>query len=98
MAQILNLKDASAAWRKLIASLGPKDTECIVQDEQGQSVAVMLPMELYRLYQGRRERNFAVLERIAEKMQDYDQDVIESQIEKAVADVKAEVKAQSQAS
>lgn len=97
MAQILKLKDASAPWRKLIASLRTKPQEGIVKDEADQTVAVVLPIERYETYQAylrQREEDFAIFDEIDEKMKDFDPDFIEAQIEKAVAEVKAGVKAE----
>ena len=93
MAQILKLKDASAPWRKLIASLRTKPQEGIVKDEADQTVAVVLPIERYESYQAylrQREEDFAVLDQVDEDLKDYDPDFIEAQIEKAVSEVKAE--------
>lgn len=95
MAQILKLKDASAPWRKLIASLRTKPQEGIVKDEKDQIVAVVLPIERYESYQAylrQREEDFAVLDEVDKDLKDYDPDFIEAQIEKAVAEVKAESK------
>ncbi|OGG43966.1 MAG: hypothetical protein A3F84_13025 [Candidatus Handelsmanbacteria bacterium RIFCSPLOWO2_12_FULL_64_10] len=100
MPQVLKLKDAAKKFRELVASLGTKKEECIVQDEQDRPVAVVLPFERYEFYQAsqrRRERNFAVLDRIAKKMEGCDPADIESQVEKAVSEMKAEVKRRRQA-
>ena len=75
MAQILKLKDASAPWRTLIDTFRDKPQEGIVQDENDQVVAAVLPAKQYEAYQTylrRREQNFTVLDRIAGKTKDLD--------------------------
>jgi hypothetical protein len=47
MAQILKLKDASAPWRELIDAFSDKPQEGIVQDENDQVVAAVLPAQQY---------------------------------------------------
>ena len=89
MAQILKLKDASAPWRKLIDAFRETPQEGIVQNEDNQAVAVVLPMEVYQLYQGEWERDFAVVDRIREKMKGFDPDEVQANIDKAVEEVKA---------
>lgn len=90
MSQILKLQDADSQFRKLVEAVRQKKEECVVQDEQGRSVAVVVPVELYRLYQQEWEKGFATVDRIQEKMKGYDSAQVEAQIEKAVAEVKAE--------
>ncbi len=98
MAQILKLKDASAPWRKLIASLRTKPQEGLVKDEADQTVAVVLPVadyEGYKRYQQLRaaEADDAIFDEVAETMKGYDPDFIEGQIEQAVTAMKAEANA-----
>ena len=90
MAQILKLKDASAPWRELIDAFRETPQEGIVQDEDNQAVAVVLPMEVYQMYQGEWDRDFAVVDRIRGKMKDFDPDEIQANIDKAVEEVKAQ--------
>ena len=99
MAQILNLKEASAPWRKLITSLRTKPQEGIVKDEEDQTVAMVLPVadyEGYKRYQQLRsaEADDAIFSEVAETMKGYDPDFIKGQIEQAVTAMKAEAKAQ----
>ena len=89
MAQILKLKDASAPWRKLIETFRDKPQEGVVQDEDNQAVAVVLPMKLYQLYQQERAKDFSVLHDIAEDLKDYSPEEIEARIQQAVAESKA---------
>lgn len=91
MSQILKLKDAGKL-RQVVESFRENREDCVLQDEEGRPVAAVVPIELYQLYQQEWEAGFAVIDRIQEKMKDYDPDFIESQIAKAVAEVKAESK------
>jgi hypothetical protein len=100
VSQILNLKDGGSKLRQIVQSLRASKEECEVQNEEGQTVAVVLPMERYKSYQTylrQREADFAVLDEIAEDLKDYDPDFIERQIDKAVAEVKAQAKIKQQA-
>ena len=90
MSQILKLKDTDNTFRRLVESSRQNGEECFVQDERGDSVAVVLPMELYRLYQQEWEEDFADVDRVREKMKHYDPEFVEGQIAKAIAEVKAE--------
>ena len=96
MSQILKIQDAGSKWRESIESLREKNEEYIIKDEQDQPVAVVLPMECYEIYQRQRKQDFAILDKIAEDLKDYDPDFIEAQIETAVAEVKAMSKAKRQ--
>jgi len=96
MAQTLKLKDAGSKLRQVVESFREKREDCVLQDEEGRSVAAVVPIELYQLYQQEWEQSFAVVDRIREKMKDFDSDFIEAQIAKAVAEVKAEAKPGSQ--
>ena len=89
MAAILKLQDASRTWRQFITSLRTKPQKAIIQDEQNRDLGVVLPMEEYLLYEQEREKDFAVVDRIQEKMKGYNSEYVEEQIEKAVAEVKA---------
>ncbi len=96
MSQAINLKDAGSELRNLVQSIRSANEECEVKDDVGQTVAVVLPAERYESYQAyqrRRDANFAVLDRFAEKTKGYDPDFIEAQIEKAVEEVKAKSRA-----
>ena len=97
MSQTMKLKDAGGKFRQLIASFQNKKEACVIQDEKDRPVAVVLPIERYESYQAyqrQRETDFAVFDRVDEKMKDYDPDFIDAQIEKAVNEVKAEANAQ----
>ncbi len=53
----------------------------------------MMPIERYESYQAylkQKEKNFAILDTVAEDLKNYEPDFIERQIEKAVQEVKAE--------
>ncbi len=93
MSRVLNLKEVDNRLQKLVQSLRSSNEECEVKDERGDTVAVVLPVERYESYQAhqrRREANFAILDKVAEDLKDYDPDFIEGLIEKAEAEVKAE--------
>ena len=99
VSQTLELEDTGGKFRQVVESFREKQEACVIQDDEDRPVAVVLPIERYESYEAyrrRREENFAVLDRIAEKMQGYDPDYVESQIEKAVAEVKTEGKAKLQ--
>ena len=101
MQQELKLQDAGSKFRKLLALLGTKREECIVRDEQDRPVAVVMPIERYESFQAyrrRRESNFAILDRVAKKMEGYDPDYVEAQIVKAVTELKAEFRTNRQTS
>lgn len=92
MSQTMKLKDTGGKFRRLIESFSQKKEACVIQDDQNQPVAVVLPIERYesyRAYQRQREADFSVFDRIDKKMKDYDPDFIDAQIDKAVAEVKA---------
>jgi len=93
VSQVLKLKDTDSQFRQLVESVRQNKEECVVQDEQGRSVAVVVPVELYRLYQQEWEKGFAAVDRIRAKMKGYDPAQVEAQIEKAVSEVKAEANA-----
>ncbi len=100
MSQTMKIKDAGSKFRRLIESFREKKEECVIQDEKDRPVAVVLPIERYESYQAyrrQRERDFAILDKVAEDFKDYDPDFIEGQIEKAVAEVKVEAKNKQQA-
>ena len=88
MAAILKLQDASSTWRRFITGLRTKPQKAIIQDEQNRDLGVVLPMEEYLLYEQEWEKDFAVVDRIQEKMKGYNSEYVEKQIEKAVAEVK----------
>jgi hypothetical protein len=100
MAQILKLKDASAPWRKLIDAFRDEPQEGVVQDENNQVVAAVLPAQQYEAYQAylrRREQNFGIIDQVREKMKGYDPAKIQADIDQAVEEVKAKYRADSQA-
>ncbi len=51
MPQILKLQDAGDKFREVIKSICETKEECIIQDEQGRPVAVILPYERYESFQ-----------------------------------------------
>lgn len=100
MAQILKLKDADQTLRDLVASFRGKSEECIIQDDDNQTIAALLPAQEYQRYQSylnRREQNFGVIDRIREKMKGFDPDKIQADIDRAVDEVKAKSRPKRQA-
>ena len=92
MAQILKLKDASVPWRKLIDAFREKPEEGVVQDENDQVVAVVVPPQQYTSYQNylrQREEDFTVFDEVAENMKQYDPEEIQDRVDQAVEEVKA---------
>ena len=89
MSQVFNLKEAGSRFQELVQSLRSSNETCEVRNEKGQMVAVVLPVERYRLYQQEWEKDFVAVDRIRDKMRDNDPDYVETQIVKAAAEVKA---------
>ena len=83
MAAILKLQDASSTWRQFITSLRSKPQKAIIQDEQNRDLGVVLSVEEYLLYEQEWERDFAVVDRIQEKMKGYNSAYVEKQIDLA---------------
>jgi hypothetical protein len=90
MAQTLKLKDTDRPILDFFNAYRTSNEECVIHDDDGQPVAVVLPMELYRLYQEEWEKDFAVVDRIREKMKGFDLEEIQARIDQAVEEVKAE--------
>ena len=90
MAQTLKLKDADNPILDFFNACRTIDEECVIHDNDDQPVAVVLPMELYRLYQEEWEKDFAVVDRIREKMKGFDPEEVQARIDQAVEEVKAE--------
>ncbi len=86
MSQTLKLRDADRKVRELIDACRTANEECLIQDEDDQTVAVVVPKELYQLYQQEWESDFAAVDRIREKMNTYDSDEIQARIDQAVED------------
>ena len=83
---VLNLKEAGSKLQELVQSLRSSHEACEVRNEAGQMVAVVLPVERYRLYQQQWEKDFVAVDQIRDKMRDNDPDYVETQIVKAVAE------------
>ena len=93
MAQMIQLQNSDESLRRMIETCRNQNEECVIQDNQNRPVAVMMPIERYESYQAylkQREKNFAILDTVAEDLKNYEPDFIERQIEKAVQEVKAE--------
>ena len=97
MAQLVQLQNSDKSLRRMVETCRNQNEECVIQDNQNQPVAVMMPIERYESYQAylkQKEKNFAILDTVAEDLKNYDPDFIENQIEKAVQEVKIEAKKQ----
>ena len=93
MAQMIQLQNSDETLRRMVETCRNQNEECVIQDNQNRPVAVMMPIERYESYQAylkQREKNFAILDTVAEDLKNYEPDFIENQIEKAVQEVKAE--------
>ena len=87
MAQMIQLQNSDEALRRMVEACRNQNEECVIQDNQNRPVAVMMPIERYESYQAylkQKEKNFAILDTVAEDLKNYEPDFIESQIEKAV--------------
>ena len=94
---MIQLQNSDEALRRMVETCRNKNEECVIQDNQNRPVAVMMPIERYESYQAylkQRQKNFAILDTVAEDLKNYEPDLIESQIEKAVHEVKSEAKKQ----
>lgn len=93
MAQLIQLQNSDETLRRMVETCRNQNEECVIQDNQNRPVAVMMPIERYESYQAylkQKEKNFAILDTVAEDLKNYDPDFIRSQIEKAVQEVKAD--------
>ena len=99
MPRTLKLRDAADInIREFINKFRASNEEYVIQDDDDETVAVMMPAgqyEMFRSYQRRREQNFAVIDRIREKMKDVDPDELQARIDQAVEEVKAKGRAQA---
>ncbi len=87
MAQMIQLQNSDKTLRRMVETCRNQNEECVIQDNQNRPVAVMMPIERYKSYQAylkQKEKNFAILDTVAEDLKNYEPDFIESQIEKAV--------------
>lgn len=92
MAQMIQLQNSDETLRRMVETCRNQNEECVIQDNQNRPVAVMMPIESYESYQAylkQKEKNFAILDTVAEDLKNYEPDFIENQIEKAVHEVKA---------
>ncbi len=97
MAQMIQLQNSDKTLRRMVETCRNQNEECVIQDNQNRPVAVMMPIERYKSYQAylkQKEKNFAILDTVAEDLKNYEPDFIENQIEKAVQEVKAKAKKQ----
>ena len=94
---MIQLQNSDKTLRRMVETCRNQNEECVIQDNQNRPVAVMMPIERYESYQAylkQKEKNFAILDTVAEDLKNYEPDFIESQIEKAVQEVKADAKKQ----
>ena len=84
MAQMIQLQNSDETLRRMVETCRNQNEECVIQDNQNRPVAVMMPIERYESYQAylkQKEKNFAILDTVAEDLKNYEPDFIESQIE-----------------
>ena len=101
MSQVLKLKDAGSKLRQVVESLRKKKEEYILQNDQDEAVAVVMPIESYEFYQAylrEREADFAIFDRVAEAFEDVDPEELQAKIDQATEEVKAKYNAQRRAS
>ena len=94
---MIQLQNSDKTLRRMVETCRNQNEECVIQDNQNRPVAVMMPIERYKSYQAylkQKEKNFAILDTVAEDLKNYEPDFIENQIEKAVQEVKAKAKKQ----
>ena len=84
MAQTLKLKDTDRPIRDFFKAYRTINEECVIQDDDNQPLAVVLPMDLYRLYQEEWEKDFAVVDRIREKTKGFKPEAIQARIDQAL--------------
>ena len=94
MPQTLKLRDTNVNVREFINTCRTANEEYVIQDDDDQTVAVVVPKEMYQIYQQEWERDFAVVDRIREKMKGFDPDEIQARIDLAVEEVKAKSRAE----
>ncbi len=91
MSQVLNLKEVGDRLRQLVQSLRSSNEECEIKDEEGQTVAVVLPAERYESYQvylRQREQDFAVFDEVDEALKDFGPEELQARVDQAVEEVK----------
>lgn len=93
MPRTLKLRDADINVREFINACRAANEEYVVQDDDDETVAVVVPKDMYQLYQQEWEKKFAVVDRIREKMKGFDPDEIQARIDLAVEEVKAKSRA-----
>ena len=67
---VLSLKDSDSKFRQIVQSLCSTDEACEIKNDQGQTVAVLLPTKRYASYQTylrQKAEDFAVFDRILEE-------------------------------
>ena len=87
---VLSLKDSGSKFRQIVQSLCSADEACEIKNDQGQTVAVLLPTERYASYQTylrQKAEDFAVFDRLAEAFKDADN--LQARIDRAVEEVKS---------
>ena len=90
VSQVLNLKEAGSRLQKLVQSLRSSNQECEVKDEQGQTVAVILPADQYALFQKEWDEDFKVFHDVAEDLKGYSAEELQTRVDQAVEEVKGQ--------
>lgn len=92
MAETVKLRDTDQKVRDFFNARRSSGEEAVVQDENDETVAVVLPRDRYASYQiylRQREEDFAIFDEIDEKLKGYDPDQLQAAIDQAVEEVKA---------
>ena len=79
MAQMIQLQNSDKTLRRMVETCRNQNEECVIQDNQNRPVAVMMPIERYESYQAylkQRQKNFAILDAVAEDLKNYEPDFI----------------------
>ena len=86
MSQSMNLNDGGSKFSQIVQSLSASKEACEIKNNQGQTVAIVLPVERYESYQAylrQREKDFAVIDRVAGAFEDLDPDELQLRINQA---------------
>ena len=90
MSQVINLKDADSRIQKLVQSIRSSNEECEVIDEQGDTVAVILPADQYALFQKEWEDDFKVFHDVAEDLRGHSAEELQARVDQAVEEVQGQ--------
>lgn len=93
MAETVKLRDTDQKVREFFNARRASDEECVVEDENTETVAAVLPAKRYQGYQEylrQRAADFAVFDDVAQAFRDVDPEELQARINQAVEEVSAE--------